>query len=88
MDERTNELLVELRDVIDRTLDGAADEGARLAELAGAVERRTRAELELSDRDDSLAEDLHEAAIKLEADHPALAGALRRAVDLLGSVGL
>ena len=87
MDERTHELLVELRDVIDRTL-GGSEEGARLAELAGAVERRTRAELELTDRDDSLAEDLQEAAIKLEADHPALAGALRRAVDLLGSVGL
>ena len=87
MDERTQTLLVELRDTIDRAL-GGGDETSKLVELAGAVERRLRAELELTDHDDSLTEDLHEAAVKLEADHPNLAGALRRAVDVLGSVGL
>ena len=87
MDERTQTLLVELRDTIDRAL-GGDDEARKLVELAGAVERRLRAELELTDHDDSLTEDLHEAAVKLEADHPNLAGALRRAVDVLGSVGL
>ena len=87
MDERSRTLLVELREVIDRALEGT-DEAPRLVELAGAVERRMRAEVELHDRDDSLTEDLQEAAVKLEAEHPALAGALRRAVDVLGSVGL
>ena len=87
MDDRTRDLLVELRAVIDSTLTGSGDQ-ARLAELAGAVERRTRAELELDDDDDTLAEDLREAAVKLEADHPALARTLRRAVDLFGSIGL
>ena len=87
MDERSRELLVELRAVIDRTLAGA-DEDEKLAELAGAVQRRTRAAIELADDDDTLGEDLREAAVRLEADHPALAGAVRRVVDLLGSVGL
>ena len=87
MDERTRTLLLELREVIDRALDGS-DEARKLVELAGAVERRMRADVERTDDDDSLTEDLHEAAVKLEAEHPALAGALRRAVDLLGSVGL
>ena len=87
MDERSRALLVELRDVIDRALEGN-DEAARLADLAGAVERRMRAEVELHDHDDSLREELQEAAVRLEAEHPALASALRRAVDVLGSVGL
>ena len=87
MDERSRMLLVDLRNTIDRALEGG-DEARNLVELAGAVERRMRAEVELTDGDDTLAEDLQEAAVKLEADHPALAGALRRAVDLLGSVGL
>ena len=87
MDDRSQALLEELRGAIDAQLAGA-DERVRVAELAGAVERRLKAELELTDDDDRLSENLHEAAVKLEADHPALAGALRRAVDVLAAIGL
>lgn len=87
MDERTQALLDELRGALDDLHDGHGDR-ARVAELAGAVERRLHAERELHDDDDSLAEDLQEAAVRLEADHPRLAGALRRAVDVLGGMGL
>lgn len=87
MDERTQALLDELRTAIDDVRDGAGDQ-AKVAELAGAVERRLRAEAELHDTDDTLAEDIHEAAVRLEADHPRLASAVRRAADLLGGIGL
>jgi hypothetical protein len=87
VDERSRALLEDLRGGIDGLLQGA-DERAKVAELAGAVERRLKAELELTDDDDRLSENLHEAAVKLEADHPALATALRRAVDVLAAIGL
>jgi hypothetical protein len=87
MDDKTRALLVDLRGVIDDVEAGNSPAG-RLTELAGAIERRIHAEEELHDDDDTLAEDLQEAAVKLEADHPHLAGALRRAVDLLGGIGI
>lgn len=87
MDERTQALLEELRTAIEE-LDAGHGDRERVAELAGAVERRLHAEVELTDDDDTLTEDLREAAVRLEADHPGLAGALRRAVDLLGGIGL
>lgn len=87
MDDRSRSLLEELRVAIDALLEGR-DERLRVTELAGAVERRLKAELELTDDDDRLSENLHEAAVKLEADHPALAGALRRAVDVFAAIGL
>jgi len=87
MDERTEGLLDELRGAIDEIRAGAGDL-QRVAELAGVVERRLRAEAELHDADETLTEDLHEAAVRLEAEHPDLAGALRRAVDILGGIGL
>ena len=87
LDERTNQLLDELRTALDDLRAGGGDQG-RVAELAGAVERRLRADAELHDDDDTLAEDLQEAAVRLEADHPHLAGALRRAVDVLAGMGL
>lgn len=87
MDDKTRGLLADLRAAIDDVEAGHADVH-RLAELAGAVERRLHAEEELTDAQDTLAEDLREAAVRLEADHPHLAGALRRAVDVLAGMGL
>lgn len=87
MDERTQALLDELHAAIDDIRSGTG-ENAKVADLAGAVERRLRAEAELRDTDDTLAEDIHEAAVRLEADHPRLASAVRRAADLLGGIGL
>lgn len=87
MDDRTASLLTELRRAIDDVQAGGGD-AKRLAELAGAVERRLRAEAELADEDDTLGEDIHEAAVRLEADHPRLASAVRRAADLLGGIGI
>ena len=87
MDDRTHGLLEELRTAID-DLDAGHGDREHVAQLAGAVERRLQAEAELDDDDDTLAEDLREAAVRLESDHPGLAGALRRAVDVLAGMGL
>ncbi len=87
MDDKTQALLAELRTAMD-DLDAGRGDQHRIAELAGKVERRLQAEDEVDDDDDTLGEDLVEAAVKLEADHPRLAGALRRAADLLGGIGL
>jgi hypothetical protein len=87
VDETTQAYLHELRTAIDDLEAGHGDQ-RRIAELAGKVERRLHAEEELHDDDDTLGEDLVEAAVKLEADHPRLAGALRKAADLLSGMGL
>jgi len=87
MDDRTRQLIDDLRAAATDLDEGHGDR-RKVADLAGAVERRLQAELEVDDEQDSLAEDLHEAAVRLEAEHPRLADVLRRAVDVLGSVGL
>lgn len=87
MDDRTQALISELRVALDDLEEGQGDR-ERVAELAGAIERRLQAEAEVHDDDDTLVEELREAAVRLEAEHPRLAGVLRRAVDLLGGIGL
>jgi Domain of unknown function (DUF4404) len=39
-------------------------------------------------KDASLRQRLEQVAVQFEADHPALAGSVRRIVDLLGEVGI
>jgi Domain of unknown function (DUF4404) len=39
-------------------------------------------------QDDSLKERLERVAVQFEANHPAVAGSVRRLVDLLGEVGI
>ena len=87
MDERTAELMAELKAAIADLEDGHGDRDL-VADLAGRVERRLDAAAEVHDDDDTLGEDLHEGAIRFEADHPRLADALRRVVDGLGGLGL
>ena len=66
MDDRDRQLLEDLRRAIEDLEEGHGDRD-RVAELAGIVERRLEAEREIDDEDDTLAEDLHEAAVRLEA---------------------
>jgi hypothetical protein len=87
MDDKTAGLLEELKAAIAHLEDGSGDQ-EHVAELAGRVERRLHAEAELHDDDDSLGEDLHEGAVRFEADHPRLAAAIRRVADALGGIGI
>lgn len=87
MDERTADLLAELKGAIADLEDGHGDR-EHVADLAGRVERRLEAEHEAHDEDDTLGEDLREGAVKFEVDHPRIADALRRVVDGLGGLGI
>lgn len=87
MDERTAELMAELKAAIADLEEGHGDREL-VADLAGRVERRLDAEAEAHDDDDTLSEDLHEGAVRFESDHPRLADALRRVVDGLGGLGI
>jgi hypothetical protein len=87
MDDRTAELIAELKAAIADLEEGHGDRDL-VADLAGRVERRLEAAAEAHDDDDTLGEDLREGAIRFEADHPRLADALRRVVDGLGGLGL
>jgi hypothetical protein len=44
--------------------------------------------LVLGEADSSLPQRLERVAVQFEAEHPALAGSVRRIVDLLGEVGI
>ena len=58
----------------------------RLAEILPELKRL--AEEPLASKDDSLPQRLERVAVQFEAKHPALAGSVRRIVDLLGEVGI
>jgi hypothetical protein len=87
MDETTAGLLDELKQAIADLEQGSGDQ-AHVADLAGRIERRLQAEAELHDEDDTLGDDVREGAVRFEADHPKLAGALRRIADAFGGLGI
>jgi hypothetical protein len=57
-----------------------------LAEILPDIKRL--AEQPGTTQDDTLPERLERVAVQFEAEHPALAGSVRRIVDLLGEVGI
>jgi hypothetical protein len=57
-----------------------------LAEILPDIKRL--AEEPLASKDASLPQRLERVAVQFEAKHPALAGSVRRIVDLLGEVGI
>jgi hypothetical protein len=57
-----------------------------LAEILPDIKRL--AEQPRAPQDDSLPQRLERVAVQFEAKHPALAGSVRRIVDLLGEVGI
>jgi hypothetical protein len=87
MDDTTAALLAELKQAIADLEAGTGDQD-RVADLAGRIERRLGAEAELTDADDSVAEELREGAIRFESDHPQAASAIRRIIDGLNGLGL
>ena len=57
-----------------------------LAEILPDIKRL--AEEPLASKDDTLPQRLERVAVQFEAKHPALAGSVRRIVDLLAEVGI
>jgi hypothetical protein len=58
-----------------------------LAEILPDIKRLAEAPAG-SPKDDSLPQRLERVAVQFEAEHPALAGSVRRIVDLLSEVGI
>jgi Domain of unknown function (DUF4404) len=80
-------LLDELSAAIERTREGHEDR-AELTRLVDAVEQRLRGKVAGEEDRHHLVETLEGAALRFEADHPALGGAIRRAVDALSAAGI
>ena len=82
MQEPLQELLVHLREAIDKAEDGSGDE-AELSRLVAEVDRR------LNETDDEgVVDDLRGEVTKFETSHPKLADAIGRAADALSALGL
>ena len=93
MEDDLRRLLDELSAAIERTREGDEDR-VELARLVDAVEQRLHAK-DAGEDAGAVAEEHHRlvkslqgAAVRFEADHPALGGAIRRAVDALGAAGI
>jgi hypothetical protein len=87
MDEKTvRERLAKLHAELDEAHrdNPAAREG--LSGILPDVKRMSETGVEGSDA--ALPERLEKVAVQFEADHPALAGSVRRIVDLLAEVGI
>jgi hypothetical protein len=82
--ERLAQLHAELRDA------HRADPQAHrpLGEILPEIKRLTEQPAGGGTADASLPQRLEQVAVQFEADHPALAGSVRRIVDLLGEVGI
>ncbi len=59
-----------------------------LGEILPEIKRLAEQPGTLGASDASLPQRLEQVAVQFEADHPALAGSVRRIVDLLGAVGI
>ena len=87
MDEKTvRERLAKLHAELDQAhrANPAAREG--LNSILPDVKRMSETGIE--DADTAMPARLEQVAVQFEADHPALAGSVRRIVDLLGEVGI
>jgi hypothetical protein len=59
-----------------------------LGEILPEIKRLTQQPVTIGTADASLPQRLEQVAVQFEANHPALAGSVRRIVDLLGEVGI
>jgi hypothetical protein len=59
-----------------------------LGEILPEIKRLTEQSAAAGTADASLPQRLEQVAVQFEADHPSLAGSVRRIVDLLGEVGI
>ncbi len=88
MDDDTRRLLNDLDAAIHRSLaDGRIDDDEK-AELRSLVDRVERALGNPGHKREGVVERLESTAVRLEVDHPSLAGLLRSAAESLGASGI
>lgn len=86
MEQDLRRLLDELDAAIDRSRVGDEDH-AELTRLVEAVNRRLQETPDAEDQD-SLLDAMERGATRFEGEHPTLADALRRAINVLSSAGI
>ena len=86
--ERLRQLVSSLHDELERTPRVDAEDRDLLRDLTGDIEDLVGHEAPPVDTRDSAAEQLESAAVRLEAEHPRLAGILGEIVDALGRLGI
>ncbi len=88
--ESLRERLARLHDELSDAHAGDPDTHRPLGEILPELKRLTRQTEPLGapGADASLPQRLEQVAVQFEADHPAVAGSVRRIIDLLGEVGI
>lgn len=86
--ERLRELVSHLHEELERTPQVDAEGRKLLRELTGDIEELVGHEAPRADSRDSATERVESAAVRLEAEHPRLAGILGEIVDALGRLGI
>lgn len=86
--ERLRELVSNLHEELERTPQVDAEGRQLLRELTGDIEELVGHEAPPADSRESATERVESAAVRLEAEHPRLAGILGEIVDALGRLGI
>jgi hypothetical protein len=89
MDEKTiRERLAHLHDELNDAHQATPAAQPGLNEILPDVKRLAEGDLGSSAGNAALSQRLEKLAVQFEAAHPAIAGSVRRLVDLLGEVGI
>ena len=86
--ERLRELVSSLHEELERTPQVDAEGRDLLRELTGDIEELVGHDAPAPESRDTAAERVETAAVRLEAEHPRLAGILGEIVDALGRLGI
>lgn len=86
--QRLRELISDLHDELERTPQVDAEGRELLRELTGDIEELVGHEEPAPESRASASQRVENAAVRLEADHPRLAGILGEIVDALGRLGI
>lgn len=82
------ERLAQLHAELSEAHRGDPEAHRPLGEILPEIKRLTQQPAAIGTADASLPQRLEQVAVQFEANHPALAGSVRRIVDLLGEVGI
>lgn len=86
--QRLRELVSSLHEELERTPQVDAEGRELLRELTGDIEDLVGHDEPPGESRDSAAARVENAAVRLEAEHPRLAGILGEIVDALGRIGI
>jgi len=86
--QRLRELVSNLHEELERTPEVDAEGRELLRELTGDIEELVGHDSPPAKSRETAADQVETAAVRLEAEHPRLAGRLNEIVDALGRLGI